>query len=116
MAEGYDPNRSQTKPDKLAAFLQSRITGDLKEVPGVGDATVAAMKANGVSTTYGLIGKYLSLKEETVESVEHCDRFFYWLKEIGTAAGYRSAVVQAIAMKMDVVFPGIYDGSCYDNA
>ena len=113
MAEGYDPNRSQTNPDKLAAFIQAPITGDLKEIPGVGPATIKALNENGISTTYGLIGKYLMLKETGVESVEHCDRFFYWLKDIGTAAGYRSAVVQAIAQKMDITFPGIYDASCY---
>lgn len=114
MADGYDPNRSQNDPDRLAEFIQAPITGDLKEVPGVGPASIKKFAEAGVSTTYGLIGKYLSLKEEGVESVEHCDRFFYWLKEIGTAAGHRSSVVQAIAQKMDVTFPGIYDASCYE--
>ena len=114
MAEGYDPNRSRTDPDKLAAFIQQPLTGNLNEIPGIGPATVKLMKENGVSTTYGLIGKYLSLKEEGVESVEHCDRFFFWLSNIGTAPGFRGSIVQAIAQKMDITFPGIYDASCYE--
>lgn len=114
MSCGYNPNFSQTNPDRLAAFIQASITGDLKEVPGVGPATIKILKENKISTTFALFGIYLSLKEEGVESVEHCDRFFYWLKDIGIAPGYRSAVVQAIAQKMDITFPGIYDASCYE--
>jgi len=111
--QGFDPARSQTNPDKLAEFIQAPITGNLTEVPGVGPATEKAMRANGVDTTYALIGKYLTLKGEGVESVEHCDRFFWWLDEIGASKGHRSAIVQAIAQKQDITFPGIYDGACY---
>ena len=52
------------------------------KVPGIGPATVKVLKENGVSTTYGLIGKYMMLKEEDVEPVEHADRFYFWLKSI----------------------------------
>jgi len=52
------------------------------QVPGVGPATAKLLRENGISTTYGLIGKYLSLKEEGVEPVEHADRFYFWLKSI----------------------------------
>jgi hypothetical protein len=41
------------------------------------------MKEHEVTTTYQLIGKYLSLKGEGVEPVEHADRFYFWLKNIG---------------------------------
>jgi hypothetical protein len=110
---GYDPQRSVIAPDKLAEFIQAPITGDLTEVPGVGPATQKAMIAAGVTTTYALIGKYLMLKDAGVESVEHCDRFFYWLDDIGASKGHRSSIVQAIAQKQDITFPGIYDGSLY---
>ena len=52
------------------------------------------------------------LKEKDVESVEHCDRFWYWLKDIGINSN-RSGIVRAIAEKMDTIFPSIYDGACY---
>ena len=55
------------------------------QVPGIGPATEKKLRENGISTTYGLIGKYLSLKEEGVEPVEHADRFYFWLKSIGTS-------------------------------
>jgi len=48
----------------------------------VGPATVKVFKENGISTTFQLIGKYLMLKEEGVEPVEHADRFYFWLKSI----------------------------------
>ena len=109
-AIGYDPARSRNNPDTLADFLRSPITGDLTEVPGIGPATAKKMKEAGVSTTYALFGKFLMLKQEDVQSVEHCDRFFHWLESIGTPAGFRSSVVEAVAKKMDITYPGIYDG------
>lgn len=112
--QGFDPNRSATNPDKLAEFIQAPITGVLTEVPGIGPVTEKALKAAGISTTWALIGKYLTLKGEGVESVEHCDRFFYWLDEVGASKGHRSAIVQAIAQKQDITFPGIYDASIYE--
>ena len=75
--QAYDPSRSQSNPDTLASFLRSQITGVLTEVPGIGPATATKMKAEGIETTYALIGKYLMLKGAEVESVEHCDRFFH---------------------------------------
>lgn len=114
MSQGYDPNRSRSDPNKLAAFIQNPITGNLLEVPGIGPSTVEALKNAGISTTFGLIGKFLMLKEEGVQSVEHCDRFYYWLSDVGTSSGFRSSVVEAIAIKMDITYPGIYDASCYE--
>ena len=111
--EGYDANRSCTNPERLANFIQLQITGNLLEVPGIGIATVKILNDSGITTTFQLMGKFLSLKDQGVESVELCDRFFYWLKGAGVAPGYRSSVVQAIAQKMDITFPGIYDASCY---
>ncbi len=102
------------------------------QVPGIGAANEQKLIEAGISTTFGLIGKYLSLKEAGVESVEHCDRsylfslliptihktpisfrFWFWLQSIGVNAG-RNSIIQAIAEKMDVMFPGIYDKSSYN--
>ena len=89
------------------------ISGDLKEVPGIGPATEEKLRENQISTTFQLLGKFLMLKEEGVESVELCDRFWYWLESIGTPAGHRGGVVQAIANKLDASYPGMYDPSKY---
>ena len=54
------------------------------------------------------------MKDEDVGPIEHADRFYYWLKSIGTAAGFRAGVVNCVAEKMNITFPGIYDISAYD--
>ncbi len=52
------------------------------------------------------------LKEKGVESVEHCDRFWYWLRDIGINSN-RSSIVRAVAEKLDTMVTGLYDGTCY---
>ncbi len=86
------------------------------QVPGVGEATIKILRQHDITTTFQLLGKYLSLKEEGVEPVEHADRFYYWLKSINTPAGFRAGIVHSIAEKMNVTFPGIYDSSAYGSA
>jgi len=54
------------------------------------------------------------LKEEGVGPVEHCDRFWYWLQQIGISS-HRGGIVKAIAEKLDTTFPGIYDSAAYDS-
>ena len=112
---GYNPNRSRTDPDKLAEFIQKPITGKLTEVPGLGDVTEKLLKEEGITTTYQLFGKFLMLKDEGVESVELCDRFWYWLESINTPVGYRGSIVQAVACRLDATYPGLYDSSRYDE-
>lgn len=70
-----------------------------------------------VITTYQLIGKFLMLKGPddagtTVQTVEHCDRFWYWLKEMGIDS-HRSGIVNAIAEKCNTWLPGLYHGELY---
>ena len=112
---GYNPNRSRNDPNKLAEFIQAPITGGLTEVPGLGKVTEDLLKGEGITSTYQLFGKFLMLKDEGVESVELCDRFWYWLESINTPAGYRGSIVQAVACKLDATYPGLYDSSRYDE-
>jgi hypothetical protein len=78
-------------------------------VPGVGPATVKRLEEAGISTTYGLIGKYLSLKEADVGPIEHADRFYYWILSVELPPKYRAGIVHSIGEKMNILFPGIYD-------
>lgn len=87
----------------------------LYQVPGIGDATVKLLKENDITTTYQLIAKYLSCKDEGVGPVEHADRFYYWLQSIGTPGGFRAGIVHSIAEKMNVTFVGIYDPDAYET-
>ncbi len=113
MAEGYDPARSTTKEGTLTEFLRSKVGSDVLAVPGIGPAGKAKLAAAGVNTLFQLIGKFLSLKDEGVETVEHCDRFWLWLKNIDFPPGTRGAVVQAIAELTNIKFPGTYDAELY---
>jgi hypothetical protein len=49
-----------------------------------------------------------------VESMEHCEKFWYWLQDKGISA-HRSAIVKAIAMKVNGLLPGVYDPDLYDG-
>ena len=52
--------------------------------------------------------------EHKVEPGEHVQRFWHWLAEKGIKA-HRSAIVRAIAEKMNQMMPGIYDVDIYDD-
>jgi hypothetical protein len=113
--DGYDPTRSTTSPDTLAAFMQRPLTGSLTadKIPSVGPKTIEVLKEHGITSTYSLIGKFMSLKEEGVGSVEHMDRCWFWLKSIGTPPGHRSCIIEALAQRMNMHFPGLYDEARY---
>ena len=66
-----------------------------------------------ITTTYQLIGKFLSLKAAGTTPVEHCDMFYYWLQAKGVNAG-RNNIVLGIAEKCEVFLPGCYDAAAYD--
>ena len=52
--------------------------------------------------------------DNKVESMEHCEKFWYWLQDKGISA-HRSAIVKAIAMKVNGLLPGVYDADLYDD-
>lgn len=83
-----------------------------QQVPGIGPSAVAklAEEPEPITTTWQLFGKFLMLKEEGIESVEHCEKFWYFLKQKGVSS-HRSGIVRCIAEKCDTMFPGTYDPS-----
>jgi len=52
--------------------------------------------------------------DHNVSSVEHCEKFWFWLQFVGVSS-HRSAIVRAIAEKVNTMMPGIYDASAYDD-
>mmetsp|Transcript_47162 Transcript_47162/g.102895 ORF Transcript_47162/g.102895 Transcript_47162/m.102895 type:complete len:116 (-) Transcript_47162:121-468(-) len=112
-SQGYDQNRSAIGQDRLAEFLRADIVPDVTSVPGIGPAAASKLADVGITTTYQLVGKFMMLKEQGVDSVEHCDRFWYWLQDTGISS-HRSGIVQCIAEKMDSFFPGIYDRADFE--
>jgi len=114
----YDPSRSQLDKGTKTEFLRSELTGDITEVPGIGPEGAKTLKKVGVSTTFQLIGKYLSLKGRKVDKtivgpVQHAEGFWEFLKETGVAPGHRAGVVQCIAEKTNMFFPGMYNEDLY---
>ena len=107
----YDPKNTTINEDKLASWLQDKITGDLQDVPGIGPANKTLLEEAGVTNTFQLIGKYLTFKSGTVQ--EHQDAMWMWLKSIRVNAG-RNNVILALAEKGDIFMPGIYDTSLYE--
>lgn len=124
-SEGYDPKRSRVSDDKMDQWRRAQITGDLVEVPGIGAAAVKKLAeadegADKITNTYQLFGKFLMLKgpghgdEIMVESVEHTQKFWEFLKNRGISS-HRSAIVKAIAEKSSTFFGGIYDENDYED-
>ena len=90
-------------------------------IPGIGEESkkhICQMTKGDtypVDSGYALIGIYLALKKVGVNSVEHQNAFLCWLhdhKVISTA----HTVVQAIAEKMHLTFPVLYDRTSYPSA
>ena len=113
----FHPNNSSAvNEDTFAEFIRAPIGGELTDIPGIGPAakTKLGEGEEPVTNSYQLIGKYLSLKGEGVETREHCDRFWSWLQQKGINA-HRSAIVLAIAQKCEVMFPNTFDESVYED-
>ena len=91
----------------MDAWKQSTTTGDLSEVPGVGPKTMEKLAecdepSDCITNTYQLFGKYLMLKgpgqngSNEVTTVEHAEKFWYWLQNRGINS-HRSAIVRAVS-------------------
>lgn len=52
--------------------------------------------------------------DHKVESFEHCEKFWFWLQAKGISS-HRSAIVKAIAQKVNGLLPGVYDPDLYDD-
>ena len=99
---------------------------DLISVPGIGPATVrklaeCELEEDKITNTYQLFGKFLMLKgpghtedEIEIDSLEHMEKFWHWLKNRGVGS-HRSAIVRAIAEKSATFFQNIYDVNAYDE-
>eukprot|EP00567_Pseudictyota_dubia_P016232 CAMPEP_0197440840 /NCGR_PEP_ID=MMETSP1175-20131217/7244_1 /TAXON_ID=1003142 /ORGANISM="Triceratium dubium, Strain CCMP147" /LENGTH=131 /DNA_ID=CAMNT_0042971019 /DNA_START=128 /DNA_END=523 /DNA_ORIENTATION=+ len=127
MAEGYDPRKSRVSDDTLNQFLRGKISGNIEDVPGIGPAAAKRLAEGDtdderVTNTYQLIGKFLMLKgadeesdtNEPIPPGEHVNRFWHWLAEKDIKS-HRSAIVKAIAEKMNQSMPGIYDADAYGS-
>lgn len=124
MTEGFDPSKSRVSTDTMEKWRNSNISGDLTEVPGIGEKAAEKLADHpdpnqSITNTYQLFGAYLNLKGvddegNMVTPVQHADLFWHFLKGRGITA-HRSAIVLAISEKAGTFFPGIYDPNVYDE-
>lgn len=100
-------------------WRDQEITGDLSEVPGIGQSAITMLKnyTSPITTTYQLIGTYLNLKQlneddKITDPLVHNDAMWFLLKRVGISA-HRSAIVKALALKAATWMPNIYDANEY---
>jgi hypothetical protein len=99
----------------LRDWLNTVLHEDLLSIPGIGKKNKELLEnvdtgLEAIHTTFQLFGKFLSLKGPGVSSKTHCDLFSAWLHEKGIHS-HRTAIVQAIAERSNLMIPSIYDGT-----
>lgn len=55
----FQPNKSRTPEEKRLAWKAHTITGDITEVPGIGDSIAEVLAAVGITNTFQLLGDML---------------------------------------------------------
>ncbi len=84
-------------------------------MPGIGPRFERSLNENGVMSTFILLGKFLTMKDLETESVEHCERFYQYLKSIDSTYHHANKIVASVAEKFDCMFPGLYDEAIYEG-
>lgn len=64
-------------------------------------------------TSYQLFGKFLELRTKGLSQEEHCDQFFKWLHDDAKITSHREAIVEAVASRLSIMMPALYDQSVY---
>ena len=84
----FDGTKSTSTAESLVDFLQgfNWQTSQLKDVPGIGPASVEKLKGAGISTVQQLLGLYMGFVEPKATSNEVNNRFFNKFKEISPKA------------------------------
>mmetsp|Transcript_4648 Transcript_4648/g.6050 ORF Transcript_4648/g.6050 Transcript_4648/m.6050 type:complete len:129 (-) Transcript_4648:146-532(-) len=120
--EGYDPRRSKVSDNSMEQFRTGTLTGDLKEVPGIGPAAAKRLEEEGILTTYHLLGHYMKMAEMTknddddmvVDTYLLNQQMWQFLKGASISA-HRSAIVKAVSEKVASSFPAFHDANIYDD-
>eukprot|EP01031_Cornospumella_fuschlensis_P023868 gene23868-28898_t len=81
----------------MARFVCSPLTGDLCEVPGVSANVQSVFHEHGIQTSFQLIEKYASLKEDGMGVLEQRDRFLSWIAALHMPLTLRAKIARAIA-------------------
>lgn len=103
----WDRSKSQMSDEKRELWRKHTITGDLKEVPGLGAAAEKVFKneKNKIVNTYQLLGDMLKHLERPLEGKaainEFGDILYDRLKSFGVSGGHIHTIVHALIEKVE---------------
>ena len=104
----YNPFRSTVTDETLVKFLQEDMKYDLESVPGIGPAAKKILQEILIMNSFQLFAKFLQFKvSEGDGCVQHCNRFYGFLTEIGITSN-RHSITKSIAEKAGIFLPNLY--------
>ena len=101
----FNINKSNLSQGQLLKWIVDPLTDDLACIPGIGPATQGKLAADGITTTFQLIGKFLSGCNKDASTADVCDTFWAYLESVDAPPGYRSGVTHALLEKVSVLVP-----------
>jgi len=98
----FDGSKSSSTAETLVDFLQSFNwnTTQLKDIPGIGPATVGKLNNHGIHRVQQLVGAYMGFVEPDASSVDINNGFYDWFKTVSPNANAHT-VTFAIAHLAD---------------
>ena len=84
----FDGSKSSSTAETLVDFLQgfNWNTTKLKDIPGIGPASVGKLQENDVRTVQQLVGEYMGFMEPNATSADINNLFYEWFKDVSPNA------------------------------
>jgi len=84
----FDGSKSSSTAETLVDFLQSFSwnTTQLKDIPGIGPASVGKLGENGIRRVQQLVGQYMGFMEPHASSADINNQFYDWFKTVSPNA------------------------------
>ena len=80
----YEPSKSSLRADTVVEFVnRSLLDFKMKEIPGMGPASIAKFAERGIYTPAQVVAKFLSFVDsEQVNAQDVCESFYNWANPI----------------------------------
>ena len=87
-SRNFDGSKSSSTAETLVDFLQSFnwTTTQLKDIPGIGPASVGKLGENGIHRVQQLVGQYMGFMEPNASSADINNQFYEWFKTVSPNA------------------------------
>ncbi len=113
----YNPNLTTTSRSLglIPEFVRAELTGDLKQIPALGEVAEKKFKLRGITSSWQLLGVLLSFKEAGVSSELIVQKFWIYVNDVLQKAkipyNNKAVIVRAMVVKANMIFPGFVDES-----